>query len=405
MTTLRVRLAAPPLPERADAWALFDAAGVCTRTGTDRLDAWPAADKIEGVVAASQLRIATVKLPPMPPSRVAGAAGFALEDQLAGAPSEHHLVASAQAPDGRVRVIIVARSLVAGIATGRRAIARIITEPELATPIVGWRWCAGDDAGGFVRCNDGSAFPVDAPLRDGALPGELALALARAQKDGTAPAEVRVDAAITDAALARWQSDTGVPFVRGQPWRWHAVSAAAFASSLDLLPRVVPAADSARSRQRLGRAFAPALLLGGAAIALHVIASVGEWASLRIDEWRDAREWTELAVGAGVAPDAATAPQAARAALTRRYAELRHAQGLPAPDDALPLLVRAAPALAALPPGVVKGATYADGHWTLELARADPAMIRDLDVRMRAARVPALVATSATGARVRIGGP
>ena len=62
-------------------------------------------------------------------------------------------------------------------------------------------------------------------------------------------------------------------------------------------------------------------------------------------------------------------------------------------------------ALAALPPGTVKSAAYADGHWTLELARADPAVIGDLDARMRAVRVPMLVATSANGARVRIGGP
>jgi hypothetical protein len=131
---------------------------------------------------------------------------------------------------------------------------------------------------------------------------------------------------------------------------------------------------------------------------------VGEWTALRVDAWRAAREWTELAVAAGVAPDAAATPQAARAALARRYAELRHAQGLPAPDDALPLLARAAPALAALPPGTVKSAVYADGHWTLELARADPTLVRDLDARMRAARVPALVATSSTGTRVRVGG-
>jgi hypothetical protein len=39
-----------------------------------------------------------------------------------------------------------------------------------------------------------------------------------------------------------------------------------------------------------------------------------------------------FAVAAGVPPDAATTPQAARAALARRYAVLRHAQGLAAPD-------------------------------------------------------------------------
>ena len=404
MTTLRVRLAAQPLPDRADQWALFDATGRCARTGTDHPAAWPSADRIEAVIAASQVRIATVKLPPMAASRVAGAAGFALEDQLAGAPADHHLGVTAQAPDGRVGVIVVARSLVAAIVAGERRITRIIAEPELAAPIAGWRWCADESGSGFVRCSDGSAFPVDAPSVDGALPAELALALARSQRDGAAPAQLRIDAPIGDAALARLQREAGVAVVRGTPWHWHGASAASFASALDLRP-VAPATAAAAPQRSLGRAFAPALALLGAALAIHVVASAGEWAALRIDAWRSAHEWTDLAVAAGVPPDAATTPQAARAALARRYALLRHAQGLPAPDDALPLLARATAALAALPPGTVKSAAYADGHWTLELARADPAVIGDLDARMRAVRVPMLVATSANGARVRIGGP
>jgi len=404
MTTLRVRFAAQPLPDRADPWALFDAAGRCVRTGTDHPAAWPAADKIEAVIAASQVRIATIRLPPMAASRVAGAAGFALEDQLAGTPAEHHLGVTGQASDGRVRAVVVARSLVAAIVAGERRITRIIAEPELAAPIAGWRWCAGESGSGFVRCNDGSAFPVDAPSADGALPPELALALARSERDGAAPAQLRVDAPVADAALARLQREAGVAVVRGTPWRWHTAPAASFASALDLRP-ATPATAAAAPRRSLGRAFAPALVLVGAALTIHVVASVGEWAGLRIDAWRSAREWTDLAVAAGVPPEAATTPQAARAALARRYALLRHAQGLAAPDDALPLLARATAALAALPPGTVKSALYADGHWTLELARADPVVVRDLDARMRAARVPMLVATSASGARVRIGGP
>ena len=75
-----------------------------------------------------------------------------------------------------------------------------------------------------------------------------------------------------------------------------------------------------------------------------------------------------------------------------------------APDDALPLLARAAPALASLPAGSVKSAAYADGHWTLDLALANPAAIGELEARMRGAGVPALVAPSPTGARMRIGG-
>lgn len=405
MTTLRVRLAAPPLPDRADAWGLFDSAGVCTRTGADRPGAWPAADSVDAVIAASQVRIATVKLPPMAPSRLAGAAGFALEDQLAGAPAEHHLGVSAQEADGRVRAVIVARSLVAAIAAAEHGFTRIIAEPELAAPIAGWRWCSGEDAAGFVRCSDGSAFPVDAPSADGTLPAELALALAlaRTERDGAAPAQLRVDSTIADAALTRLQRQAGVPVLRGNPWRWHAAPAASFAAALDLHPGT-PTTASAQPQRRFERVFAPALVLGCAALAIHIVATVGEWAALRADAWRTAREWTDLAVAAGVAADAATTPQAARAALARRYAELRHAEGLPAPDDALPLLARAAPALAALPSGIVKNAVYADGHWTFELARADPTVIRDLDARMRAARVPMLVATSPSGARVRVGG-
>ena len=166
MTTLRVRVAAPTVPSRPDPWALFDAAGACMRTGVDRPDAWPSASSVEFVLAASQLRIVSIKLPPMPSSRVAGAAGFALEDQLAGPVSTQHLAASAQAPDGYVRVVVVARSRLAGIADTRFGDARILAEPDLASPIAGWRWCVAEDAEGFVRRTDGSAFPVEGPSRE-----------------------------------------------------------------------------------------------------------------------------------------------------------------------------------------------------------------------------------------------
>ena len=75
-----------------------------------------------------------------------------------------------------------------------------------------------------------------------------------------------------------------------------------------------------------------------------------------------------------------------------------------APDDALPLLARAAPALATLPAGAVKSATYADGHWTLDLALADASAVANIDARMRAAGVPVLTAPSPNGTRMRFGG-
>jgi hypothetical protein len=76
-----------------------------------------------------------------------------------------------------------------------------------------------------------------------------------------------------------------------------------------------------------------------------------------------------------------------------------------APDDALPLLARAAPALATLPPGAVKSATFADFHWTLDLARADAAVLAELDSRLRQSDVPALTAATPASTRIRLGAP
>jgi hypothetical protein len=403
MTTLRVVVAAPPSADRADPWSLFDASGTCVANGVDVPAAWPRADETEFVLAASVVRIAVVTLPRLPAARVAAAVRYELEDALAGPDDAHQLAVSPQGADGRVRVLIAARELVARIAAAPVRAARIIAEPDLAPPLGGWRWCAADtDVPGFIRRADGTAFPVDAPSAAAALPAELALALAQSQRLGTAPASVRVDADFADASLARWQHETGVAFVRGPRWRWHDASADTFAAALDLLPPS-PHASIDPAKGGHVRLFKPALWLAGAALALHVAASVADWASLALGEWRDAREWRALATAIGVPAEAAAAPASARAGIAHRYAELRHAHGLAVDDDALPLLARIAPALRGLSSGALRSAAYAYGHWTLDLGAAEATVLRDLDLRLRAAGVPAITASTPSGARVRIG--
>ena len=210
------------------------------------------------MIAASQVRVACVALPPIPAARVAAAARFALEDRVAGPPESHWLAASAQRPDGRVAVVIVARALVAGLRSRiadlgvALPLTRALAEPELASAGAGACWCIPaehDAGGGFVRFADGSAFPVDAIPPDGALPPELRLALANAARDGAAPAQVRVDAAVADAALARWRQETGVPFVRGTPWQWHAAGADAFALATNLLQGEMAPIPAPRARR------------------------------------------------------------------------------------------------------------------------------------------------------------
>jgi len=406
MTILRVLLAAPHAANEALEWGLFDAVGACVRTGHSIASEWPAADQVEVVLAASQVRIASVALPPLAPARVAAAAGFAVDDQLAGPKEAQHLAVSRQAPDGRVRVIIAARSIVAGLRNSSvlRA-ARIIAEPDLAPPYRGWRWCAAspNDNDGFIRRSDGSAFPVSVANAGSGPPPELALALGQARRDNTQPEEIRVEFDAGDADLGRWQRETGIAFVRGAAWRWTAAPASAFVDAVDLLQGdfalAPPPAAGAHARL-----FTPALALAVAALALHVVATVGEWSRLRVEAWRNVRAWSALATSAGIAPDAAATPATAKAELARRYAQLRHEYGLAAPDDALPLLARAAAALRTLPPGTVKTATYRDAHWTLDLTLNNNAdAVAVLDAQLRQSGVPALLATTSSGVRVRLG--
>jgi hypothetical protein len=408
MTTLRVLATGLPGPMHPLPWALYGVTGSLEDTGTSRVDALPAADRLEVVISASQARIACVTLPPLAPGRVAGAAAFAVEDQLAGPGNAQHLAASAQAADGSVRVVIVARELIgawSALAVRGRRVARIVAEADLLPYDGSMHWCAGDAAGhgGFFRLGDGRALPVGAVGADGSLPTEIALSLRTPQRAATAGVNVIVDAPVTDASLARWTKDTGTTFTRGRPWRWQDAAPAAFANALELLP--LTAVAPAPGVRALSRLFVPALAIALAAVVLHIVLTIGEWTVQKYSAWQRGREWTAVAAGAGISPAQAATPAAAAAAIARSHAASKHAHGQPAQNDALPLLARSATALAALPPGTVRSAVYADGHWTFDLGRVDATAALRLDAAMRASGTPALVATSAAGTRMRVGTP
>jgi hypothetical protein len=399
MTVLRVLLAAVPAADRADAWALFDASGACVRTGRDRPTAWPKARTLEIVLAASQVRLARIALPPLPASRVAGAARYALEDQLAGPSDAHHIAVSARGKDGGVRVRWCA--IRAGGHGGRDArVARIIAEPDLAVPATGWVWRATSTPGlAAARMAAPSRSTLRRPTArcPRSSPWRWVRPAAAARPRRACGSTPRLPPRRSRAGNARPASI----FNRARPGvgRRHRPPHSP--------PRSISASSGTFDRvdaRSAGRHLCPGALPCGAALLVHVVAT---WASGRrcdSDVARRAIEWTSHPRPAS--PGGERNPRrAARAALARRYSALRHAQGLPAPDDALPLLARASSALAALPPGSVKSAIYADGSWTLDLARPDATAIANLDARMRESRVPVLVATSAAGTRVRFGGP
>ena len=394
MSTLRVVLPAAPSPARDDAWALFDAQERRVRSGVGPPATWPDAERREAVLAAAVVRLAGIVLPPMPADRVAAAAAFALDDQLAGPAQEQHLVASPRRRDGGVDVAIVQRALLPPL---RKAFGRVVAEPATAPvpPAGTWRWHASGAGGGFVRKPDGNAFAVGVPGADA--PAELALALRHASRAGAPPIRVEVTFDCTDAQLTAWSAQCSAAFARGAAWRWdHDGSAAAAAPDL-LQGEFAPQPD--RAPPRAARGFRWAATLTAAAIVLHVGATAVQWTWLRFESWQVARAIVATARDAGAGDHADAA--AASAALARSFADARHRAAIAAPADALPLLARAAPVLAALPVGAFKSATYTPGAWTLELAQLPDGARAALDRGFADAGLASLQATTAAGTRVR----
>ena len=392
MSTLRVLLDAAPAAGRADAWTLFDDTGRVVQSGRGVPDAWPAAQRREAVLAAACVRIVGLHLPPLTADRVSAAAAFALEDQLAGPADEQHIAVSSQRADGTVEAIVANRSLVARLADD---FDRILAESALA-PLPSpqhWRWYASDAGGGFVRKPDGASFATGAPDR---LPAELALALDHAARAGSGPAGVEMAFAPDATLRADLARHAGTAFATTSPWRWEASGNAAFAAATDVrqgeFARAAPATTRVSTRW-----FRWAAILAALAIGLHVTATIGEWISLRVDTWRVRSALGDVARDAGV-----TGREEPAAATAKRYAEARHRAGLAAPADALPLLSRAAPALAALPTGTLKSATYADGRWTFDLAKLDAGAADRLERQLAGAGLSTLAATNPSGARMRV---
>ena len=393
MTTLRVLLREPPRPDRADPWALLDEAGALVREGCDPPASWPAASLREAVVAAERARLVILTLPPLPPARLPQAVAYALEDQLASGDDPPRVARGPQHADGRVVAAVASRALIDGLYGDAHGWTRIVPEAALVPPTEAWGWYASGAGGSFVRTPAGS-FAASASAD--ALPAELVVALAQARRAGASPNAVEVAFDADPAQLARFGSDTGVAFTRAPTWRW----TDAGTSGSALPDWRAEAADGSREPRATLQPFRLAAGLAAAALVLHVTATLVEWASLRVDAWRTERAIVGVAAQAGVADTSSAS--AAVAGLVRRHADARHRAGLAAPGDALPLLGQAAPALADLPRGALKSATYTDGAWTLELAKVDAAALAAVDRGLAARGLVALQAPTATGVRMRL---
>ncbi len=408
MTTLRVLIDDLPASDRAFDYAVVDdaAAGAAhrrVRRGKGTPSQWPATGRTEVVIAAALLRVATLRLPPISAARINDSARFALDDQLAAAADSMHVATGVQAADGRILAVALSRELMKGIVAHVPKVSRIVAEPALLPVDGDWHWARDQTGRGFLLRPDGSAVAVHASA---GIPPEIALAIRHAARAGSVPARIvahadREDAAADASAQAATASIDGVAIVPGATWCWDGSGAIAADANRATDLRQGEFADGvvARSRDAGRKAWRPAISMAVRACAVFAVASVATWIYYRIDAWRDQRVAIALAAEASVT---AVGFDDAIAAITRRYADAQHARGAMAPGDALPMLARAAPALAALPTGRWKRAIYSGGAWTLEFSALDVASRETLVRRLGDAGLTALVAEGAGGVRVRL---
>ena len=376
-------------------WALFDADGRLARTGTGTPAEWPDATQHEAVLAPAVARLVALTLPPMAAARLASAVRFALDDQLA-APSESlHVVVLPQQRDGIVRAAVIDRQWIEALADFRPGFERAWVLGSLFAVDGDWHWVGATAADAcFLLRPDGSALAAENPHA-----ADVALALQEARSRGKPPARVlahgvdAIDAASLSVA-------TGTPWVAAPAWSWEQVPMAAYAQAADMLAAGSGDAAAPGMRTRLSAALRPALGVAYAAAAVFLVGLTTSWAYERIDQWRSDSALVALARDAGV--NDADTPATATAGLARLYRDAQHSAGRTVPDDALPLLAAAAPALAGLPHGSVKRAVYASGAWTVEFTALDSAARAALDNRLGDAGVTAVAAVSRDGVRMRV---
>ncbi len=414
MTTLRVLLAAPLRADRADAWALFDARARACAPAATAPTRGRRARALEIVLAASQVRIASRRAAAAAAgARRRGGGLRARRSARGAAEAQHPRRVAAGAPTAACAWSSSRATLLAALAIDARPVLRrsraSIAEPDLAAP---------RSRMALVRAARTSARRLRPPRRrqrvsgrravrcDGALPpssrsrsrrrGATARAAASPRRSTLRDADAR---ALAARNRHRVRARRAVALARGAPRPRSPPQSICCRATSRRTGR--DAASGAAARSSCRRSCSPR-----AALALHVVATVGEWASLRIDAWRRRARGPrspQPPASRRTRPRRPRRRSGARAAATRNCATRTVC---PRPTTRCRCSRAPRRRLRALPAGHGEERDYADGHWTLDLARADAGRHRAISTRGCAARAsPALVATSATGARVRFGAP
>ena len=366
---MRLRIFLPTV-DRPDAatrypWLLFDSRHAVLREGTTPLAEIPRAEEVELTLPASRVLFARLKLPKVSPATIRELLPFAVEDRLVADPSHVHAVAGRTHVRGETLVAVIDREWLQAMLdalerAGLRPAHAWCESALLAGGHGDWNlvWGAGR---GMLVDDEGASTTFDHAASP-AFPLALRLALEEAQERGERPKAIRVhhERSVTLPDLAAWSAESGVHFSPGVGW--------------DDLARDDPWAGAIDLMQG---EFSPRRAQGSrvprAAVALALVIALTQLAFIAADAWRLSSERASLearreAIFRAAFPEAKVVVDP-ELQMSRNLAELRRARGLPAADDFLGQLSRAARE----PGGAARSIEYANGRLVVHRGEASVA--------------------------------
>ena len=398
MSLLRIRAPLGAAPARCE-WALIDAGQ--SIAGEGALAELPrGAQRVQLLVPAAQALITRAVLPRGAQRRAGPLLAFAVEEASAAEPEANQvswLGALEGRPAGAGALAVLDK---AGLQRWREALqAAGLREFEVHTEILllprtGGEWSlAWDGAEGFVRTGEFEGAATDGG--DAAVPPlALAMMLEEARARGAPPRAIAVYVIAPGAPpdAERWESALGVPLRLSGAWDWRTALAGTGVSLAQ-----------ERRRWRIDSAalakLRPAAWIAGAALALHGLALVADWALLAAAQGAE-RGRMEARFRAAFPEAVAVADPALQ--MRRQLALARHRAGVPDGGDFPPMAEKLALALKELPAGSLRILSYEGGRMTLELGAGEPAAAARVAARLAQA---GLIVDAAVGKRIAVRAP
>jgi len=376
MSLLRVRAWSDSVPLHCQ-WALLEEGGQ-VQTGEGPLAALPRrARRIQLVIPAAQVLIAQAKVPPAARRGNGSVLAFAVEEQISSEPGANQVSWLGSISGGDALAVVDKLAL----ARWRDALQGAgIGDCEvhcetLLIPLRSGEWSlAWNGHEGFVRSGDLEGAATDGGSRD-APPLCLELLLDNARTCNQVPRAIAIyttgPALVPD--LDAWSSRLGVTVRAAGPWDWRSALPGA-GVNLNRQGRGWQGFSAKSARLR------PAAWVLGAALAIHGVALLVDWARLA-QERRTLSQRMEAKFRATF-PEAASVVDPALQ-MRRKLVEARHAAGLSDSGDLLPMIEQVAIEAKALPAGTLRIMSYERGRMTLELFRLDPPAVRAMADRLR----------------------